>query len=130
MNLSVLNSYREVSGPWRTKPDDRFGRFLITNPYQINLSLRVVCSPLDGLEEWEHVSVSTAKRTPTWEEMCFVKDLFWTNDEVVFQLHPKKSEYINNHAHCLHLWRNTKAEVPQPPSALVGIKGLTGLEKI
>ena len=25
---------------------------------------------------WEHVSVSTRKRTPNWREMCFVKDLF------------------------------------------------------
>lgn len=26
---------------------------------------------------WEHVSVCPANRTPTWEEMCQVKDIFW-----------------------------------------------------
>lgn len=64
--------------------------------------LKIICS--DGWG-WDHVSVSTHTRCPTWEEMCFVKDLFFEADEVVMQLHPAKSSYVNHHDFCLHLWR-------------------------
>ncbi|WP_456813633.1 MULTISPECIES: DUF7694 domain-containing protein [unclassified Bradyrhizobium] len=45
---------------------------------------------------WEHVAVSTPRRCPNWEEMCFVKDLFWNEEECVMQLHPPHSQYVNN----------------------------------
>lgn len=54
---------------------------------------------------WEHVSIELcARRLPTWEEMCFVKDLFWDDEETVIQMHPKKSQYVDI-AEALHLWR-------------------------
>lgn len=60
--------------------------------------------------EGEHVSVSKKKKIPTWEEMCFVKDLCFEDEEIVIQIHPKKSEYVNLHENCLHLWRNVEIE--------------------
>jgi len=54
--------------------------------------------------------------------MSFVKDLFWDEDECVVQFHPPRSEYVNNHASCLHLWRNKHQQFPLPPSILVGDK--------
>ena len=71
---------------------------------------------------WEHVSVSNPQRTPSWEVMCKIKELFFEDEEVVMQLHPKKSEYVNNHEHCLHLWRPIDSEIPIPNSILVGVK--------
>lgn len=73
---------------------------------------------------WEHISVSPFKRshTPTWEEMCRLKEMFFHDDEVVVQFHPAKSEYVNNMPNCLHLWRPTEAELPTPPSIMVGVK--------
>lgn len=68
---------------------------------------------------WEHVSVSTPGRPPNWREMCFVKDLFWDAEDAAMQLHPPKSNYVNNHPHCLHLWRPTQAEIPMPETILV-----------
>jgi hypothetical protein len=53
----------------------------------------------------EHVSVSLRKRCPTWDEMCIVKDIFWGGDELVCQFHPTKSQYVNIHPYCLHMWR-------------------------
>ena len=109
-----------------------------------NARLRVVASNGMG---WDHVSVSLATRTPTWDEMCWVKDKFFAPEEVAFQLHPARSQYVNYHPFCLHLWRpQTEAEiaeiqadwadewiygdlaspgvVPLPPSELVGpLKG-------
>ena len=75
------------------------GAFLI--PYQ-SFNLRVIAS--DGMG-WEHVSVSLPNRCPNWREMCFIKDVFWEAEDVVIQYHPRKSEYVNRHDNCLHLWR-------------------------
>lgn len=69
---------------------------------------------------WEHVSVSTATRTPTWEEMEFVRKLFFRADETVMQLHVPEAEHINCHPHTLHLWRPTEAVIPRPPAEAVG----------
>lgn len=103
--------------------------------------LRIIASDGGG---WDHVSVSLPTRCPTWEEMCWVKRLFFSPDEVVMQLHPATSNYVNNHPHCLHLWRPQSAEeiarirddwgdewqygdlvspgrIPLPPTDMVGI---------
>lgn len=52
----------------------------------------------------EHVSVQLYKRIPTWDEMCEIKDIFWDEEEMVVQIHPKKSQYVNI-TDALHLWR-------------------------
>ena len=95
----LTNGYAEVAGPFR--------------------ELTIVFS--DGLG-WEHVSVSTRGRCPNWDEMCFVKKLFWAPDDVVIQFHPAESNYVNNHPYCLHLWRPQAIELPQPPPLLVGTR--------
>ena len=71
---------------------------------------------------WEHVLVSAEHRCPTWDEMVFVKDLFWTEDEMCVQYHPPKSEYVNFYPHCLHIWRPINMTIPMPPVLLVGPK--------
>lgn len=75
---------------------------------------------------WEHASVTVKKfnlkemeRTPTWSEMCFVKDLVWTKQQCVLQFHPPESEYVNNHEYCLHLWRSEDGNFETPPKFLV-----------
>lgn len=73
---------------------------------------------------WEHVSIAPYKHshTPTWDEMCALKDMFFHEDEVVVQYHPAKSDYVNNMPNCLHLWRPLGEVMPTPPSIMVGIK--------
>ncbi len=74
---------------------------------------------------WEHVSVAPLNGSmPKWEDMCFVKDMFFGDDEWVVEFHPPKSEYVNNMPNCLHLWKPIDAEMPTPPSILTGIKGV------
>jgi hypothetical protein len=77
----------------------------------------------DG-EGWEHISISLIgkKRTPSWKEMCYFKDLFWDKDEAVVQFHPPESDYVNNHDFCLHLWKPKNYNLILPPSILVGLK--------
>ena len=64
---------------------------------------------------WEHVSVCPKNRCPDWDEMCRIKDMFWNDDEVVMQLHPAKSNYVNLMPNCLHLWRPIGQDIPVPP---------------
>lgn len=56
---------------------------------------------------WEHVSVAPYDHsiTPSWDDMCKLKDMFWPDNEAVLQIHPRKSEYVNMVNNCLHLWR-------------------------
>jgi hypothetical protein len=79
----------------------------------------------DG-EMWEHVSVSLQghSRLPTWDEMCWVKDLFWNEEEWVVQYHPGKSQYVNTSPYVLHLWKPIGIDLPLPPMKLVGVPGL------
>lgn len=65
-------------------------------------------------EKWEHVSVSMEYRCPSWQEMCFVKDLFWHPEETVIQFHPPKSQYVNTHPYVLHLWKPLFTRLPIP----------------
>lgn len=74
---------------------------------------------------WEHVSVSLErvhrlKRCPTWEEMVFVKNLFFQPEEAVVQIHPPESQYVNCHEYVLHLWRPTNQTLPLPFPEMVG----------
>ena len=113
--FKVPNEYRIRDGELGSTDEiGNNGAFLI--PYQ-SFMLRVIASDGKG---WEHVSVSLSNRCPNWREMCFIKDLFWDGEDVVMQYHPKKSEYVNLHDNCLHLWRPVGEEIPTPPKELVG----------
>lgn len=70
---------------------------------------------------WEHVSVSPYNLTitPSWDDMCFVKDVFFDDEETVLQFHPKKSQYVNLGQNCLHLWR------PKNKDLLRMLEGMT-----
>jgi hypothetical protein len=115
---------RILNTAYGSNPGDDFGAFLIMGP--LGAKLMIIASPGDAHEDipWEHVSVSTKDRTPTWREMCFVKDLFWDEEEAVMQLHPPLSDWVNNHNYCLHLWRPMDGNIPLPPSIAVGHKSL------
>jgi len=100
------------------------GAFMV--PFRDDSVLRIIMCDGRGWAEsgmsgqpWEHVSVSVANRCPTWEEMDFVKDLFWSNDELVLQFHVPKAAHINHHPNCLHLWRPTVSKIPLPPEICV-----------
>lgn len=59
-------------------------------------------STADGIE---HASIQLyARRLPTWDEMCEVKDIFWDEEEDVVQVHPRRSVYVNL-TEALHLLR-------------------------
>ncbi len=73
---------------------------------------------------WDHVSIMPFKKThtPTWDEMCKLKDDFFHKEEVVVQFHPAEDQYVNMLPNCLHLWRCQNEAFPTPPSIMVGIR--------
>ncbi len=94
------------------------GAYLIRhNP--TNVQLRVIASHGGG---WDHVSVSLPKRCPNWTEMEFIKRMFFGADEIAMQLHVEPKDHISIHSNCLHIWRPQNAEIPMPPSLMVGPK--------
>ncbi|MES2367677.1 MAG: hypothetical protein V4563_17505 [Pseudomonadota bacterium] len=116
MSFHVPNKYRLLTGPLGSDASyGNNGKFFVKR--EIGAPFQIIAS--DG-EGWEHVSVSLPSRCPTWEEMCFVKDMFWDGEDCVIQFHPPKSEYVNHHPYCLHLWRPTTGEIITPPTEFVG----------
>lgn len=68
---------------------------------------------------WDHVSVSRKDRCPTWDEMDYVKRLFFRDDETAMQLHVPPTQHKNCHPYCLHIWRPHEAAIPRPPAIMV-----------
>ena len=117
-DLTVLDRFRDMERErliHGTRGDSGNGFFKV---FVGGKSFLVIASDGGG---WDHVSVTTrnGKRCPTWEEMCAIKDMFFYPEECVVQYHPAKSEYVNIHEHCLHLWRPQRKSVPMPPIEFV-----------
>ncbi len=110
--------------PFASKEGDLFGVFLIhrkaLTKTTYSRSLKVIAT--DGEDtEWEHVSVSltnNSKSCPSWEEMRYVKSLFWEPEDCVVEFHVGESNHIS-FAEVLHLWRWKNGTFPQPPKICV-----------
>ena len=117
----VPNEYRLRKHPTygSTEEDGNNGVFIIPKD---GYEIFVIASDggLDENEKWEHVSVSiNRQRCPSWEQMCFIKNLFWEEEDCVLQYHPAKKDYVNMHPYVLHLWRPVGKEIAMPPKVMV-----------
>lgn len=54
---------------------------------------------------WRHLSVSRADRYPTWDELTEARYRFFEEETEVVQFLPPRSEYVNLHPNCFHLWQ-------------------------
>ena len=126
MNWEFLNKHRVRSGHYASAASDGFNGMF---EFALNgEARRIRCIASDSLN-WQHVSVSfgpQSTKTPSWEIMSRIKDLFWPEDQAVIQIHPAKSEHVNYHEGCLHLWRYTGGEMPLPGWVMVGSKEAKG----
>jgi len=110
-----------LDGQFHSPSAARYGAFSVLGP--CGRKLLVIAD--DGVARhdatgWEHVSVSIAgKHPPNWQEMNWIKEQFWRDDETVLQFHPAKSDYVNIHPNCLHLWRVVALDHPLPERLLV-----------
>ena len=117
----VVEKGRLREGDFATKPGSNFGAFFLRCP-KTGERLKIIVGSADKWhdeamtgEAWDHVSVSCERRCPWWEEMCWVKEQFFEDAELVVQYHPAKSDYVNLHPFVLHLWRPVASQIPMPP---------------
>lgn len=94
---------------------DDGGAFILKSPVDKQV-LSIIAS--HGLG-WDHVSVSRRSRIPIWDEMEFVKRLFFEDDEVAMQLHVPAADHVNVHPNTIHLWRPQIGSIPLPPHWMV-----------
>ena len=106
----------EVLALYGSVGDSCNGRFFTYSP----IDNREMCIIASNGGDWDHVSVSRTKRCPNWPEMCYVKGLFFEDDELVVQFHIPSRDHIDIHPFCLHLWRPIVVEIPVPPVGFVG----------
>lgn len=121
---------RIKTGKFSSKPGQQEGHFEVWRGNR-----RLFCRVSTGAD-WDHVSVSVSatrrnKKTgkvsrplPSWEDMAYIKDLFWGEEETVIQIHPPHSQYVDN-AQVLHLWKPQGVKLPLPEQILVGLPGVT-----
>ena len=119
---TFLNQHRTQAGPpgawWNQHTIGFNGAFM----FAVRGEARAVCCLASDGHGWQHVSVSfgrNSSKTPSWEIMCWVKRLFWEPEDIVMQLHPAESQYVNQHPGCLHLWRPLEEKIPLPPAVMV-----------
>jgi hypothetical protein len=127
-NLSHLDTWRTVH-PLTSyiQAGDTCGVFYIPHQDQfqrVHFGAHYVVISNDGKEcGWDHVSIHVRRvkgkkqilATPTWEDMAYIKSLFFEDTETVMQLHVPPSDHINVHDHVLHLWRPLDVPIPTPP---------------
>lgn len=124
--MLIPEQYRKDHPLLPLTPGDLDGGYFKIPHYDI-ANYYFLCTASAG-QSWEHVAVilhspkRKVNRCPTWLEMCHLKDLFWDKEEAIMQLHPPGSDWVSNHPYCLHLWRPLLADIPMPPSAMVGVK--------
>jgi hypothetical protein len=129
-SFAHLDRFRVSTSP----PGKRYGAFQI--PLKGSREILMVIAddgtgadggPDEVVTGWEHVSarvvvdpVFDINRVPTWYEMCYLKDLFWDEAEVVLQYHIDGKAKINVRASVLHLWRPCDGQFPLPDPGMVG----------
>lgn len=124
-----IEAGRIKNGHYASRPGEPFGAFEVIGPCGRYL-LIIVSNGDPELDNWEHVSVSIAgKHPPNWQEMSWVKDHFWNEDETVLQFHPRRQDYVNLHPNCLHLWRKVGVDHTLPPTVFLTMQ-FTDEEKL
>lgn len=133
-DISHLEQFRHTKAthPMATQEGDRHGVFYIPHGTSSFIFIFDDGTSMEGGVDgtaWEHLSFRAVdgqgkNRTPSWEECCWAKQLFWEPEECVVQFHPPRSEYVNNHKNVLHLWKKLGEDFPRPAPILVGVKEL------
>lgn len=64
--------------------------------------------------EWMHVSLSRKDRLPSYADLQYVKEVVIGNDRWAAQLFPPRTDHVNLHQFCLHLWVPLDGALPWP----------------
>ena len=79
---------------WVRKCDPRNGALMV---------ILTGSTEVDG-KRWLHVSFSRPRRDPSYADLVLVKERFIGPEKQAITVHPRRSEHVSLHEHCLHLW--------------------------
>lgn len=118
-NLNNIHNFRRIDLYHNGFVGDAYNGAFTIDRYKNGEFYLVIVSNGQG---WDHVSVTlhrkngaNIERCPSFEEMQMIKEKIFTEEEVVFQLHPREEDYINTHPYCLHLWKPNNCSMFVPP---------------
>ena len=84
--------------------------------YRTGNNLAVICGQEfcgpHGELRW-HISVSHAKRNPTWEEIHDLRYRLIPDDAMMVMFLPPKWQYVDLHRYCFHLFEISEEEAPR-----------------
>lgn len=66
-----------------------------------------IIASTDNTPKWGdllHVSISRLDKYPSWDEIVQVKLQFFGDRKDAMMLIPKRTDYVNVHENCFHLW--------------------------
>jgi len=113
----ILKPIQKCGGKIIDSGEDGFACTIPRNRY-------FLCIIASWGKDWDHVSVHAQASKgqqfcPFWEDMSFVKQLFFKESEIALQYHPPRKYYVDNHPYTLHLWRPQNQEIILPPIWMV-----------
>lgn len=101
---------------WKQLPTNRLGpdaqEYMGAWTFNGLLVMASVARYDDG-KEWLHVSCSRERRIPTYEELTRVKRDFIGDDKKAVMVLPEKSNHVNIHEYCLHLFYSAENSLPE-----------------
>lgn len=118
-NLDNISNFRRINLYGDGFLSDEANGAFIIDRYNNGEFYLVIASNGQG---WDHVSVTihkknggSVKKCPSYQEMMMIKEKLFSEEDVVFQLHPREEDYINTHPYCLHLWKPNNCNMVVPP---------------
>lgn len=89
---------------WRVQERRRDGAsYVVTTERGWMTVIASACQESDG-KRWVHLSCAYPSRLPTWTELTMIRDVLLGAHAKTIQVLAPKSEHVNIHPYCLHLW--------------------------
>lgn len=101
IGTNAPRGYTEMATRMPISPDSKD-----CHVYQNGL-LRIIVS-IDGGDR--HLSISHRDRYPTWDEILEARNWYFPEEMEVVMVLARKSEYVNIHKNCFHLWQSKCGE--------------------
>ena len=83
--------------------------------YRTENNLAIICGQEPcgpgGTMRW-HLSISHARRYPTWDEIRDIRYALVPDEVMVAMFLPPRAQYINVHSFCFHLYAVEAEDVP------------------
>lgn len=88
---------------WRPLDAPFFGQIALRNDRE-QLTVLLSAAVYDDQRRWVHFSMSGRHSLPSWDQLSRAKDALLGAERKALQVLPPRSQWVNIHPNCLHLW--------------------------